>query len=328
MNRSTNKVMGLFEWLMLIVLAAIWGGSFFFGKVAVAELPPFTIVLGRVGIAALVLNVIIMATGRRMPGSFKTWGLFMVMGTLNNMIPFSLIFWGEIRIASGLASILNATAPLWAVLLAHFLTRDEKLNISRLSGVVLGIVGVVIIIGPDALKTLGSNVLAQLAVVGAAVSYAFAGIFGKRFKNLSPYITATGQLTCSALIMIPVSLWVDKPWMMHMPGPRIWGSVAALALVCTALAYVIYFRILATAGATNLLLVTFLIPVSALLLGLLVLGERLEWRHFAGMAFIGFGLAAIDGRIKNFIMSRMSKKSTAAAEKIKALPSAVDDYSI
>ena len=328
MNSSANKVMGLFEWFLLVVLAAIWGGSFFFGKVAVAKLPPFTIVLGRVGIAALVLNVVVAATGRRMPGSLKTWGLFMVMGALNNMIPFSLIFWGEIKIASGLASILNATAPLWTVLLAHLLTQDETLNISRLSGVVLGIIGVVIIIGPDALKALGSNVLAQLAVVGAAVSYAFAGIFGKRFKNLSPYITATGQLTCSAIIMIPVTLLVDKPWMMHMPAPRIWGSVIALALVCTALAYIIYFRILATAGATNLLLVTFLIPVSALLLGILLLGEQLELRHFAGMAFIGFGLVAIDGRIKNFIASRRSKKSRGVTEKIKRLPGAVDDYSI
>jgi drug/metabolite transporter (DMT)-like permease len=328
MKSSVNNVMGLFEWFLLIALAAIWGGSFFFGKVAVAELPPFTIVLGRVGIAALVLNVIVVATGRRMPGSLKTWGLFIVMGALNNMIPFSLIFWGEIKIASGLASILNATAPLWTVLLAHFLTRDEKLNISRLSGVLSGIIGVVIIIGPDALKAFTSNVLAQLAVVGAAISYAFAGIFGKLFKNLSPYITATGQLTCSALIMIPITLLVDKPWMMHMPGPRIWGSVIALALVCTALAYVIYFRILATAGATNVLLVTFLIPVSALLLGIFLLGERLELRHFAGMAFIGFGLAAIDGRIKNFIVSRKLRSSKVVTEETKTLSSGVEDYSI
>jgi drug/metabolite transporter (DMT)-like permease len=198
-------------------------------------------------------------------------------------------------------SILNATAPLWTVLLAHFLTQDERLNISRLSGVLLGIIGVVIIIGPDDLKAFGSNVLTQLAVVGAAFSYALAGIFGKRFKNLSPYVTATGQITCSALIMIPVAPLVDKPWMMHLPGPRIWGSVIALALVCTALAYVIYSRILATAGATNLLLVTFLIPASALFLGIFLLGERLELRHFAGMAFIGFGLAAIDGRAKKLL---------------------------
>jgi drug/metabolite transporter (DMT)-like permease len=328
MKSSVNNVMGLFEWLLLIALAAIWGGSFFFGKVAVAKLPPFTIVLGRVGIAALVLNVIVAATGRRMPGSLKTWGLFMVMGVLNNMIPFSLIFWGEIRIASGLASILNASAPLWTVLLAHFLTQDERLNISRLSGVLLGIIGVMIIIGPDALKEFGSNVLAQLAVVGAAFSYAFAGIFGKRFKNLSPYITATGQLTCSTLIMIPITLLVDKPWMMNMPGPRIWGSVIALALVCTALAYVIYFRILATAGATNLLLVTFLIPVSALILGIFLLGERLELRHIAGMAFISFGLATIDGRIKNFIVLQRLKNASNVTAETKTFSGGADDYSI
>jgi drug/metabolite transporter (DMT)-like permease len=328
MKKSVNTVMGLFEWVLLILLAAIWGGSFFFGKIAVSELPPFTIVLGRVGMAALVLNAIVAATGRRMPRSLRTWGLFMVMGVLNNIIPFSLIFWGEIRIASGLASILNATTPLWTVLLAHFLTQDEKLNIGRLSGVLLGIIGGAIIIGPDALKAFGSDVLAQMAVVGAAFSYAFAGIFGKRFKNLSPYITATGQLTCSALIMLPVTVLVDKPWMMHMPGPRIWCSVIALALVCTALAYVIYFRILATAGATNIVLVTFLIPVSALFLGMILLGERLELRHFAGMAFIGCGLAAIDGRIKNFIGTRRLTGAGNTTEEIKIFSGGADDYSI
>ena len=318
MKNSTNKVMGLLEWFLLIMLAMIWGGSFFFGKVAVAELPPFTIVLGRVAIAALALNLFVVATGRRMPGSLKDWGLFLVMGALNNMIPFSLIFWGQIQIASSLASILNATTPLWTILLAHFLTGDERLNPSRLIGVVLGIIGVAIIIGPDALKGFGANVAAQLAVVGAAVSYALAGIFGKRFKGIPPLVTATGQLTCSTLIMIPVTALVDRPWMIPIPGAQTWGAVIALALVCTALAYVIYFRILATAGATNLALVTFLIPVSALLLGMALLGERLDVRHFTGMGVIGFGLAAIDGRIKSFIASRWSIHANGTYKKLKS----------
>jgi drug/metabolite transporter (DMT)-like permease len=300
------------EWFLLIILSIIWGGAFFFGKVAVAELPPFTIVLGRVGIAAIVLNAIVRLTGHRMPRSIKTWGEFMVMGALNNMIPFSLIFWGQIHIASGLAAILNATTPLWTVILAHFMTRDERLNTNRLTGVILGICGVVIIIGPDALKGFGSNVLAQLAVIGATISYALAGIFGKRFRDIPPIATATGQLTCSTLMILPIAIWVDKPWLISMPGSQTIGSIIALALVCTALAYIIYFRILASSGATNILLVTFLIPISALLLGLIILGERLDFRHFMGMGIIVIGLASIDGRVKSFITSPRLRKTIGA----------------
>ena len=308
MKHATNKNMRPIEWFLLIVLSIIWGGAFFFGKVAVAELPPFSIVLGRVGIAAIVLNIIVRITGYRMPRSLTIWRDFMVMGALNNMIPFSLIFWGQIHIASGLAAILNATTPLWTVLLAHFMTRDERLNTSRLTGVVLGIFGVIIIIGPDALKGFGSNVVAQLAVIGATISYALAGIFGKRFRDTPPIVTATGQLTCSTLIIIPIAIWVDKPWLISIPGFQTFGSIIALALVCTALAYIIYFKILASAGATNILLVTFLIPISALILGAFILGERLELRQFMGMGIIVIGLAAIDGRVKNFITSpRLNK---------------------
>lgn len=307
--------MGLWEWFLLILLSVIWGGSFFFAKVAVAEIPPFTVVLGRVGIAALLMNSVVLLTGRRMPGSIRLWGLFLVMGLFNNAVPFSLIFWGQTEIASGLASILNATTPLWTVLLAHWLTRDEKLSVPRVAGVVAGIVGAVIIIGPDVLEGIGSNLLAQLAVVGAAVSYALAGIFGKRFRGTSSTVTATGQLTCSTVIMIPMVAWIDRPWTLQMPGLQTWACILALAVVCTALAYGIYFRILATAGATNLLLVTFLIPVSALLLGFSFLGERLEPRHFAGMGCIGLGLAAIDGRIQNWIQSSFSRNPSEALRK-------------
>lgn len=314
LKHTINKIMRPIEWFLLIILSIIWGGAFFFGKVAVAELPPFSIVLGRVGIAAIVLNVIVRITGYRMPRSLKIWRDFMVMGALNNMIPFSLIFWGQIHIASGLAAILNATTPLWTVTLAHFMTRDERLNTSRLTGVVLGIFGVIIIIGPDALKGFGSNVMAQLAVIGATISYALAGIFGKRFRDIPPIVTATGQLTCSTLMIIPIAIWVDKPWLISMPGVQTFGSIIALALVCTALAYIIYFRILASAGATNILLVTFLIPISALILGAIFLGERLELRHFLGMGIIVIGLAAIDGRVKNFFTSPRLKNTTGAIQ--------------
>lgn len=297
MHSSTTKTMGYWEWSLLIILSIIWGGSFFFIKVIVAELHPFTAVFGRVFMAAIVLNLIVLATGHRMPSSLRLWAMFLVMAFFNNLLPFSLIFWGETQIASGLASILNATTPLWTVLLAHFLTSDEKLTPNRFSGVVFGLLGVVIMIGPAVLMGLGFKVLAQLAVVGAAISYSIGTIYGKRFMKIAPIVLATCQLTCSTLMMIPIMIFVNRPWLLPMPSIKIWAALLSLAILCTAFAYVIYFRLLSTIGATNLMLVTFLIPVSATLLGMTILGERLEIRHFIGMGLIGISLLWIDGRL-------------------------------
>ncbi len=292
---STIKMMGPLEGSLLIILAGLWGGSFFFSKVALAELRPFTVVLGRVGMAALILNLMVWATAHRMPASLKMGWLFLVMGLLNNLIPFSLIFWGQPQIASGLASILNATTPLWTVLLAHFLTADERLTSNRLGGVLAGLLGVAVMIGPDVLLGLELNVLAQLAVLGAAISYALAGIYGKRFKDIPPIVTAAGQLTCTTFMILPVALFVDRPWLSPMPSLKIWLALLALALLSTAVAYIIYFRLWSAVGATYLLLVTFLIPVSALMLGMTFLSERLDPCHFIGMGLIGLSLAMIDG---------------------------------
>jgi drug/metabolite transporter (DMT)-like permease len=294
---SVNRVMEPQEWALLALLSVLWGGSFFFSKVALAELPPFSVVLGRVAIAAVALQLALLLSGTRMPVEGGLWGRFFVMGSINNLIPFSLIFYGQTQIPSGLASILNATTPLWTVLLAHWMTRDERLTPNRLGGVLVGLLGVVVMVGPDLLGGLGLHVLAQLAVVGAALSYACAGIFGTRFRNIPPLVTAAGQVTATAAMMTPIVLVVDQPWMRPLPGLVTWGALVGLALLSTALAYGIYFRLLASAGATNLLLVTFLIPVSALLLGTLSLGERLAAGDFLGMACIGLGLAAIDGRL-------------------------------
>jgi drug/metabolite transporter (DMT)-like permease len=302
---SINKTMGKLEWTLLIMLSILWGGSFFFSKVALAELRPFSVVLVRVGIAAAALSILVHSVGQRMPASLRLWGWFLVMGVLNNLVPFSLIFYGQTRIASGLASILNATTPLWTVLIAHLLTTDERLSSNRIVGVLLGLVGVVIMLGPDLLAGLGLNVAAQLAVIGATISYAFAGIFGRRFKGISPYVTAAGQLSCTTLLMTPIALWIDRPWQLPLPTAHTWLALVGLALLSTAVAYVIYFRLLSTVGATNLMLVTFLIPVSAMVLGLTILGERLDPRHFIGMALIGSGLAAIDGRPWKLIRKRL-----------------------
>jgi len=301
--------MGGREWLLLILLSVLWGGSFFFSKVALTELKPFTVVLGRVSLAAAALLVIVRVSGLRMPDSVRMWGAFFAMGSLNNLIPFSLIFWGQTQIASGLAAILNATTPLFTVVLAHLLTRDERLTPSRLGGVLLGMVGVAVMIGPAAMAGLGLNVLAQGAVLAAAVSYACAGIFGRRFRGTPPLVTAAGQVSATAVMMLPIALVVDRPWAGAMPGATTLGALAGLALLSTAVAYVIFFRILATAGAVNIALVTFLIPVSALVLGMGILGETIEPRQFAGMGFIGLGLAAIDGRPLTLFRRRLPASS-------------------
>lgn len=295
-STSGGLVLGPREWLLLAALSILWGGSFFFAKVAVGALPPLSLVLARVGLAAAALWIVMAGRRLAMPRDPGTWGAFAALGALNNVLPFSLLFWGQTHIASGVASILNATTPLFTVVFAHVMTRDEKLTARRGLGVLAGLAGTALMVGMDAIAGLGTLVVAQAACLGAAASYALAGIYGRRFRAQPPLVTAAGQVTASTVMMAPVVLFVDRPWTLPPPGLDVWAAVAGLALLSTALAYVVYFRVLAVAGATNLLLVTFLIPVSALLLGALVLGERIEFRHLAGMTLIGLGLAAIDGR--------------------------------
>jgi drug/metabolite transporter (DMT)-like permease len=310
---AAARGMGVREWAMLATLSLLWGGSFFFAGVAVRDLPAFTIVAARVGIAAAALLLALRAAGLRMPTDGPTWRAFLGMGLLNNAIPFALIVWGQHHIASGLAAILNATTPLFTVLVAHVLTADEKLTAAKLAGVLGGLAGVVALLGPGLLLGLGAGFWAQAAVLAAALSYAFAGVFGRRFRRLgvAPSVAAAGQVTAAAAIMLPLALVVDRPWTLPAPGTATIAALLGLGLLSTALAYLLYFRILAAAGATNLLLVTFLIPVSAILLGVLVLGERLEATHLAGMALIGAGLAAIDGRAPRALASW--RRSGAAA---------------
>lgn len=290
--------MGRAEWLLLVLLSLLWGASFLFVGLAVGHLPTLTIVALRVALAALALGLVLRATGQSLPAGAPVWRAFLAMGLLNNVIPFCLIVWGQSQIAAGLAAILNATTPLFTVLAAHALTADDRLTPARALGVVAGFGGAAVMIGPAAAQG-GGPLLAQLAVLGAALSYGLAGIFGRRFRCLgvAPMATATGQLTASALLLVPLALLLDRPWTIAVPPPQVWAAILGLALLSTALAYVLYFRILSVAGATNLSLVTFLIPVSAIWLGWLVLGERLEPRQFAGMALIALGLSLIDGRL-------------------------------
>ena len=293
----TTRTMTAAEWTMLLTLSALWGGSFYFFKVLAAELPVLTIVLGRVGLAALMLNLFLLARRDPMPASVPLWRSFAVMAILNNLVPFCLIVWGETQIASGLASILNATTPVFTVLIAHAATVEEKLTLSRGIGVLLGFLGVTVLIGPDALRGLASaDLRGELACLLAAFSYALAGLYGRRFKGVPPLKVATGQATASAAMLLPLAALTDRFWALPPPSLAALGALAGIALLSTVLAYILYFRLLATAGATNLLLVTFLLPVSALALGAVALGERVAPGAYAGMALIGLALAAIDGR--------------------------------
>ena len=296
---ATNRPMTAREWGMLLTLSLVWGGSFFFNEIAVRQLPVFTVVVCRVGLAAVILLAVLRLTGQRLPRSGKVWAAFLGMGMLNNVIPFSLIVAGQQSVASGVASILNAATPLFGVIFAHLLTQDEKLTPLKLAGVIVGFLGVAVMIGPDAISGLGGNLAAQMMILAGAASYAFAGIFGRRFKAMGvlPMATATGQVIASSIILLPLVLVIDRPWTLPAPG---WDAIAALigvAAISTAFAYFLYFRIFASAGATNLLLVTFLIPISAILLGTAFLSEALLPREIAGMALIGLGLSLIDGRL-------------------------------
>ena len=294
-SKSINPHMGIMEWGLIVLLSMLWGGSFFFVGVAVAEVTPLTVVWSRVALASLILLVVVRLKKEVMPSKPGTWGAFFIMGTLNNLIPFSLIVWGQTHIESGLASILNATTPIFSVILAHFLTREERLTGSRITGILVGWLGVAILIGFESLQGFGAAAMGQAAILVAALSYACAAIYGRRFRGLSPLVVATGMLCGSAVMMTPLALFIEQPWHLS-PGGTTLAALVGLAVVSTSLAYLIYFRVLAAAGATNILLVTFLIPISAILLGYLALGERLEWNAFVGMGLVFIGLAAIDGR--------------------------------
>jgi drug/metabolite transporter (DMT)-like permease len=283
---------------MLVALSFLWGCSYFLIEIALEGLPVMALVALRVGLAAIVLWVFVAFARAAPPRSPGVWLAFFVMGLLNNIVPFTLIVWGQTEISSSLAAILNATTPVFAVVVAGTLLHDEPVTRGKLAGVVLGLVGVAIMIGPEVLGELGDAALPQLAIVGAALSYALAGTFGRRFSRMGvkPVVTAAGQVTTSALLLLA---WVA------FAGPRIdtaavpdsaWAAVVALAVFSTAVAYILYFRILAVAGATNLMLVTFLIPVTAILLGSTFLDERLAPLEIAGMVLIAAALVAIDGR--------------------------------
>lgn len=286
-------------WAMLALLSLCWGASFFFIGVAVTALPTFTIVVLRVGLAALVLWAVVLARGAGLPTSLFFWRAATIMAAINSVLPFVLIVWGQSHVPSSLASIFIATTPLFGVVLAHFMTVDERMTVPRVAGVVCGFAGVVVLIGPDLLRDVGTDLLAELSIFGAAMLYALASIYGRRFSRdgISPLVTATGQLTMSTALLLPFALYIDRPWTLAAPSAAVTAAVLSVAFISTAFAFLLYFRILATAGATNLMLVNYLVPVSAIMLGVAILQETLKTEHYIGMALIFVGLALRDRKV-------------------------------
>ena len=297
MKVETPSSLDLTSAIMLLSLAAVWGGSFFFVEVALKEVPPLTITLHRVFWAVPVLAVIVHLKKLSFPTSMRVWAAYLVMGALNNAIPFSLIFWGQIHLESGLAAILNGTTAVFGALVAGALLADERLTLNRILGAGLGLIGVAVIIGPNALSTFDPRNLAQLAILAAAVSYAFASVWGKTaLSGLPPLVNAFGMVTASSFLMIPTAFFYDGLPKLSL-SVTVWAALLSIAILSTAVAYMLYFATLVRAGAANLMLVTLLKPPFAIALGALFLGEQIQPQAWLGFAIIGGGFAITDGRV-------------------------------
>jgi drug/metabolite transporter (DMT)-like permease len=296
------------DWSLLGLLSILWGGSFFFNGVVLRELPPLTVVFLRVTLAALILLPLLRLYKVRFPDSLFGWAPYVAIGLFNNVLPFSLVVMGQTYVPSGLASILNATTPLFTVVVMA-VAGEEKLHVRRIAGVVAGLVGVIILhsdgFGFDSGQ--GTGILLCLA---AAFSYGLSALLARRFLSNSPPLgTATFQLLASAAMMTVVAGLVERPWQLPMPGATTWLAVIGLAALSTAFAYIVFFQILRRSGATNVMLVTLLIPVTAILLGVLVLGEKISAREIAGALVIGSALLVIDGRVLKLFQRRRSFRS-------------------
>mgnify|MGYP001375954281 len=294
---ATRGPMTLRDWAQLLLLGGLWGGSFFFARIAVAELHPLALVLLRVSIAAAALQAWLALRGPSFRLALPHAPMFFLLALANNVIPFSLIFAGQTQLGAGLAAVLNATTPFWTLIIANVFTSDEKLTWNKLAGIALGIAGTAVMIGPGLAAGVGGPVWPKFALIGAALSYALALMVARRFRGVPPPVVAAGQLTASTAIMVPIVLLALGPAAPFAASAPVWAAVLALALASTAFAYILFFNLVASAGATNASLVTLVVPASAILLGVAFLGERLEGFELAGMALIALGLLTIDGRI-------------------------------
>lgn len=299
MTAPISHTMGARDWAMLLTLSVIWGSSFFLHEIALRDMQPFTIVAVRLVLAAVVLNALILLRGQRLNFSWPAWKALFVMALLGNVIPFVMVVWGQAYITASLASILNATPPFFAAIMAHFYTRDEKLSVRKLTGVVLGFLGAVLIVGPQAFSDSLAHIYGEMALIGASFLYAVVAVYGRRLRGLGldPVQASAGQLSLAGAMSLPLALLLEDPLAAGIPGMDSLLAMLSLALLSTALAFLMYHALLARVGANNTVLVTFLIPVSAIILGVTFLGETLDGNQVAGMLVIATGLAVIDGRI-------------------------------
>jgi drug/metabolite transporter (DMT)-like permease len=287
------------DWGLIVTLAILWGSGFTLIEIGLRSVPPNTLVFARMALAVPPLLLLLKRRGETLPGDFKSWEMLTIVGLLNVVVPFILFYWGMTQISTGLASILNATTPLWGVVAAHFLTRDEKATLARVIGVLFGVAGIAVMIGVDALKGMSSGILAQIACLIATLCYALGSIYGRRFgqSGMTPLSLATGQVITSAIVLLPIALFTDAPLSLPMPGMDFWLSTIAMAVFSTSLAYFLFFKLVESAGASNSLLVTFLIPIVAIVLGAAFLGERFSVNQGAGVVLIAMGLVLLDGRV-------------------------------
>ncbi|MGD1885526.1 MAG: DMT family transporter [Cohaesibacteraceae bacterium] len=296
MPAADQKKMSSLAWLLLLAMAALWGISFVFSKIAVVEIQPMTLVFLRTLLAAFVLLAVCWITGVRMPADWKSWWDYSVLGFFSSSSAFSLIFWAQQYIDASLSAILIAATPFFTVIVAGLLLADERFTPQKIAGVIIGFIGVVLVVGPRHLMGLGDHLVAELAVLLAAAAYATASIWGRRFSGEPPLATATGQITASAVMMLPLALIFEEPLQMGMPSWPVIGAVITLAVFCTALTYLIFFRVLKMAGASNATLVGLVIPVFTMLFAVPMLGEEVTLLKVAGMVVIAFGMMVLDGR--------------------------------
>ena len=286
------------SWIMLLTLALIWGGTFFLSEILLLEMTPFQIVFHRVSIAALVMYAFMKMRGKHLPKDIKIWGILGMMGLLNNAIPFSSIVFGQQYITGGLASILNSTTAFFGVIVSAIFLADERITLPKFTGVILGIIGVVIIIGIDALAQLSLTNIGQYLIIVSSISYAFASVWGRLFvRDIGVEETATGMLITSTIWMFILCLTVEG-FPIEALSTRSIAAILTFAILCTSVAYLLYFAILAEAGASNLMLVTIIIPAFAIILDALFLEELVSAVDMFGFGIIALGLLVIGGKIK------------------------------
>ncbi|MEE8306697.1 MAG: DMT family transporter [Gammaproteobacteria bacterium] len=300
--------MASIDWLGLVVLSVIWGSSFLFVELVIDHVAPFTIVFFRVGLAALALILFCWAKGVRVPLSGTRILQYLVMGFIAHALPFTLFTWGQTHITAGLASIYNATTPLFTVLVAHLCLADERANTSKFLGVLAGFFGVSVLLGDGMEGLTHDNLLGQLAALGSAICYALCAVYGHRFSGLPPAGIAAATLTAASLMMAPLA-FLSSEATISLPSSSAIFAILTLALLCTAVAYIIYYWMMARVGATRLMLVTFLIPASAILLGVIFLGETLALNHVMGLALIFCGLLLVDGQVPRFFLRKCTSRT-------------------